>query len=512
MSSLWIAGAALALLASCVTNAGVNTQKYSFLKNEKLDTSNQKTYMKQPLYLIGLCMVFVGSLGDFAALALAAQSIVAPMAAVTLVTNVAFAHFILKEQMYRRDLIGTALIVIGCVLSIAFGDHNEVSLDINTINQYFDGTPFQIYAVFFCVLCVILYGSIRYVEPMRKQLSDTQKRYHEAVEIGDDELALQEDAHILHLSGRYKRYVKIHPFAYCSLSGILGANSILFGKMVAECIKTSITGNDQMANGYFFIYLICMIVFIIMQLHFLALGLAIFDSLYVVPVFQCFFITVSTLGGACFFLEFNTFDTTQAVIFPFGLVLTLCGVYLLSMRAGVQAEQLEQKRCSVAQRSEMVSRVSQARSMRENSIAPLTPHHKSTVNHSGKLFTELSVTDRGEPYINNVSMIARGDSTVTMNTRTQHDSEIAIDVSNVSRQGSLRLPIDRPPVHQQKYLKIPFIQNKKLHTSSSLTDLNLIHDDNDAPALSSPDSTSDYNTSTNLIKSQSQHNIFARQH
>jgi hypothetical protein len=37
--------------------------------------------------------VIFGSLGDFAALSMVAQSIVAPLASTTLVTNVIFAHF-----------------------------------------------------------------------------------------------------------------------------------------------------------------------------------------------------------------------------------------------------------------------------------------------------------------------------------------------------------------------------------------------------------------------------------
>lgn len=44
-------------------------------------------------WLSGLGLVIFGSLGDFAALSMVAQSIVAPLASTTLVTNVLFAHF-----------------------------------------------------------------------------------------------------------------------------------------------------------------------------------------------------------------------------------------------------------------------------------------------------------------------------------------------------------------------------------------------------------------------------------
>ena len=68
------------------------------------------------------------------------------------------------------------------------------------------------------------------------------------------------------------------------------------------------------------------------QLHFLALGLSFFDALYVVPVFQCFFISVSALGGAAYFSEFARFEVKQIIFYPIGFILTLSGVYILSSR------------------------------------------------------------------------------------------------------------------------------------------------------------------------------------
>lgn len=57
-----------------------------------------------------------------------------------------------------------------------------------------------------------------------------------------------------------------------------------------------------------------------------------FDALYVVPVFQCFFILVSVVGGAAYFNEFASFRLLQIVFFPTGIVLTLTGVQILSAR------------------------------------------------------------------------------------------------------------------------------------------------------------------------------------
>lgn len=63
-------------------------------------------------------------------------------------------------------------------------------------------------------------------------------------------------------------------------------------------IGSSIRGDNQMIYPLTYVFLLCMFFCVFTQLHFLALGLRFFDALYVVPVFQCFFISVSTLGGA----------------------------------------------------------------------------------------------------------------------------------------------------------------------------------------------------------------------
>jgi hypothetical protein len=45
----WWAGALLSAAGSISSNLGVNTQKYSFIKNAKLEPEKQKPYQKQPL-------------------------------------------------------------------------------------------------------------------------------------------------------------------------------------------------------------------------------------------------------------------------------------------------------------------------------------------------------------------------------------------------------------------------------------------------------------------------------
>lgn len=55
---------------------------------------------------------FFACLRDFSALAYAAQSIVAPIGGLTLVANILFGKFFLKELLTRKDVVVSFLVVV----------------------------------------------------------------------------------------------------------------------------------------------------------------------------------------------------------------------------------------------------------------------------------------------------------------------------------------------------------------------------------------------------------------
>lgn len=149
----------------------------------------------------------------------------------TLVTNVFFAHFWLHEQVGRRELAGTGLIILGSTLAVVFGDHTTRSYTNHDLVGLIAGGWFLTYAVLVVALCVAGYMLHRRVTPIKKNLVDAIRRYEIAVEAADAQGADWEDEVIARLEGEYKRWEKIHPFALCALSGAFGAQSVLFGKV-----------------------------------------------------------------------------------------------------------------------------------------------------------------------------------------------------------------------------------------------------------------------------------------
>lgn len=125
---------------------------------------------------------------------------------------------------------------------------------------------------------------------------------------------------------------QIHPVSYPALSGICGAQSILFAKSVAELVKTTAEGDSQFGSGVTYVLPLAMFASVFLQIHWLAHGLQLFDAVFVVPVFQCFFISVSILGGGVYFNEFAHMSPLSLGMFFFGAAITISGVYLLAHR------------------------------------------------------------------------------------------------------------------------------------------------------------------------------------
>ncbi|KAJ2152583.1 hypothetical protein J3F82_002571, partial [Coemansia sp. RSA 637] len=73
-----------------------------------------------PVWLLGLAIFILGNAVNFIALQFAPQSLVAPLGAVSLVTNVIIAPLLNNEKIGLFDIGGIALIIAGCVIVVVF--------------------------------------------------------------------------------------------------------------------------------------------------------------------------------------------------------------------------------------------------------------------------------------------------------------------------------------------------------------------------------------------------------
>lgn len=86
----WIAGFTIAVVFSFLASVGINLQKKALKQNEAAAVESNKEpapAYSLPLWVVGFILIIVGSVLDFVAFGLAPQSLLAPLAALTLVWN-----------------------------------------------------------------------------------------------------------------------------------------------------------------------------------------------------------------------------------------------------------------------------------------------------------------------------------------------------------------------------------------------------------------------------------------
>jgi len=137
------------------------------------------------------------------------------------------------------------------------------------------------------------------------------------------------------LSGRT---LQVHAFLYASVAGTIGAQSVLFGKTLAELMKSP---SDAFTSVSLYVVLLCMVFTLVMQLRFLNMGLVHHQALLIVPIYQTFWVMVSIVAGGIYFKEFQSFTLISGCLFCVGVVVALSGIFVLTYgrkNAGDEAE------------------------------------------------------------------------------------------------------------------------------------------------------------------------------
>ena len=130
----------------------------------------------------------------------------------------------------------------------------------------------------------------------------------------------------------YENLRRIHPLSYAAVSGTMGSFSVVYGKSIGMLFANTFgEKQNEFAHPYLYVSILCIIISVISQTHFLALGLKYFDALFIVPVFQCFFITLSILGGAIYWKETSGFNGTQWFVFVLGVIVVRDFFFSLSL-------------------------------------------------------------------------------------------------------------------------------------------------------------------------------------
>jgi uncharacterized membrane protein len=308
----WVLGIILGLLGSIAINTGNNIQALGIksLKDNSAISVDSKHQVEAPpsvfhsrAWILGTIIFVGGSLINFTSFAFAAQSLLASLQSVQFITNLFLGKFLLKASITNKMLTGTFLTVIGTCIAVQFSSKTVLELNIDEMVTLYKNPVYIVYLVLMVSFSIVLHLMYQHFENKKKEMNPI--RYSEV----------------------------LLPLSYSLSSAMIGTQSVVHAKVIAELLAAQMTGSENVFNSKF-TYLAIMFWFLsaLFWLKRLNRAIGTFNPMLIIPLLQCSFIFFSILSGGIYFKEFHGFTKSQWIGFWSGIFTMFCGLVLLTPR------------------------------------------------------------------------------------------------------------------------------------------------------------------------------------
>ena len=273
----------------------LDTRKHSVSSDESQgqeDADNprkEKSYLKSPIWWLGITMMTFGEAGNFLAYGFAPASIVSPLGVVALISNCLIAPWLLHERFRWRDGVGVIIAVAGCVTVVMSASDSNPKLDQDTIWHLITRWEFETYLGITVFLMLALAAA--------------SNKY------GDRTILID-----------------------LGLMGLFGGYTALSTKGVASLLSNTIWRVVTFPITYL---LVAVLIFTaIMQIKYINRALQRFNATMVIPTQFVMFTLSVIIGSAILYNDFERTTTEQAVKFVGGCALTFAGVWTITSGRG----------------------------------------------------------------------------------------------------------------------------------------------------------------------------------
>jgi drug/metabolite transporter (DMT)-like permease len=257
------------------------------------DEEKEKSYLKSPIWWLGISLMIVGEAGNFLAYGFAPASIVSPLGVVALISNCLIAPLLLGEVFRWRDGLGVLIAIAGCVVVVLSASESNPKLSPDAIWHLVSRWEFETYVgVTVFMIVVLAFCSNKY---------------------GDRTLLID-----------------------LGLVGLFGAYTALSTKGVASLLALDIWRVVTYPITYL---LVAVLVFTaVMQIKYVNRALQHFNATMVIPT-QFVLFTISVIvGSAVLYRDFETKKTDDAIKFVAGCALTFSGVWCITSGRSNESE------------------------------------------------------------------------------------------------------------------------------------------------------------------------------
>ena len=331
----WI-GVVASLLGSVILNLGLNIQKLAFVRNARVPPKERKPVYKNWLWCLGFLVFAIGNGGDAVGLTFTAQSVITPIGAIALVSNLFFARLLIGEQIGCKTTFAIVSIIAGVIMIVVSGNTNCSSVKIHDLKLKFVKPSFFSFAIVHMgtLIALLVYvcrkenKMLAYVLPDGAIVATPDEKDNMGNK--DHSKKSQVNVGLLYFTESEKNHLRL---AYPLLASCFAAWTVLLSKCVGELVKESArSGESEFLNVETWFLCAGFVCSLPCQIMYINKGLAHFESLYIIPIFYSTWLIGSILMGALFWDEFAGFMVWQFVVFAFGVLFVMLGVVLLQQR------------------------------------------------------------------------------------------------------------------------------------------------------------------------------------
>lgn len=305
----WVIGAFINLFGSIAINFGTNLLKLGHTERERFVLENKETNGKivlKPIthfqtWRVGILFFAFGNCLNFISFGYAAQSLLAALGSVQFVSNIAFAYFVLSKKISVKVLVATTFIVLGNVFLVAFGNHQSPVYTPEQLAEKYSNITFLLY----CLTLVFVVAIHHYIYRRGEILATSG---HE-------------------LKSYWQMMI---PFSYAVVSGAVGSCSVLFAKSLSNLLRLAMSSNYHLHTWFTYSMLLLFLSTAGFWMARLNEGLAFFDAIVIVPMFQIAWTFFSICTGFVYFQEYQVFNTLRTSMFILGMMSVFIGITLLA--------------------------------------------------------------------------------------------------------------------------------------------------------------------------------------
>lgn len=125
------------------------------------------------------------------------------------------------------------------------------------------------------------------------------------------------------------KYGQQNILIYITICSIIGSLSVMAAKGLGISLKDFFGGTIHLSNPLIWLLVVCLVVFISIQMNYLNRALDVFNTSVVTPIYYVFFTTSVIVASAILFQEWMLMDPSSVLGTISGFVTIICGIFLL---------------------------------------------------------------------------------------------------------------------------------------------------------------------------------------